>query len=81
MAAQKLRYRARTAEKISELGMDAYPFHAPFASDIDISSSDPAQRKLSVAEICNAVRAAAILSPPDRSKSRTGAKIGFARER
>lgn len=52
---------SNAAERISELGMEAYSFHAPFAPDIDISSSDPAQRESSVAEICKAVNAAAVL--------------------
>ena len=30
----------RAAERIKELGMEAYSFHAPFAPDIDIASSD-----------------------------------------
>lgn len=51
----------RAAEQISELGMEAYSLHAPFAPDIDISSSDAAQREASVAEICQAAKAAALL--------------------
>jgi sugar phosphate isomerase/epimerase len=51
----------RAAERITELGMEAYSFHAPFAPDIDIASSDPAQRAASVAEIFKAAEAAALL--------------------
>ena len=41
--------------------MEAYSFHAPFAPNIDIASSDEAQRAASVAEIFKAAEAAAIL--------------------
>ncbi len=51
----------RAAQRIAELGMEAYSLHAPFAPYIDISSSDAAQRKASVAEICKAAQAAALL--------------------
>lgn len=51
----------RAAERIKELGMEAYSFHAPFAPSIDIASSDSAQRAASVAEIFRAAEAAAIL--------------------
>jgi sugar phosphate isomerase/epimerase len=51
----------RAAERIKELGMEAYSFHAPFAPNIDIASSDPAQRAASVAEIFKAAEAASIL--------------------
>ena len=51
----------RAAERIKELGMEAYSFHAPFAPNIDIASSDSAQRAASVAEIFKAAEAAAIL--------------------
>ena len=51
----------RAAERIKELGMEAYSFHAPFASNIDIASSDSAHRAASVAEIFKAAEAAAIL--------------------
>jgi sugar phosphate isomerase/epimerase len=49
------------AERITELGMEAYSFHAPFAPQIDIASSDSAQRAASVAEIFKAAEAAAVL--------------------
>ena len=49
------------AERIRELGMEAYSFHAPFAPSIDIASSDDQQRAKSVAEIFKAADAAAIL--------------------
>ena len=49
------------AERIRELGMEAYSFHAPFAPSIDIASSDDQQQAKSVAEIFKAADAAAIL--------------------
>jgi sugar phosphate isomerase/epimerase len=51
----------RAAERIQELGMEAYSFHAPFAPTIDIASSDSAQRAASVTEIFKATEAAALL--------------------
>ena len=51
----------QTAQKIRELGMEAYSFHAPFAPNIDIASSDVSQRAGSVTEIRRAVEAAALL--------------------
>ena len=51
----------RAADGIKHLGMEAYSFHAPFAPDIDIASYDAAQRAKSVAEICKAAEAAALL--------------------
>jgi sugar phosphate isomerase/epimerase len=51
----------RTAERIRELGMEAYSFHAPFAPHIDIASSDDGQRSASIAEILKAAEAAALL--------------------
>jgi sugar phosphate isomerase/epimerase len=48
-------------ERINGLGMEAYSFHAPFAPNIDIASSDSAQRADSVAEIFKATEAAALL--------------------
>ena len=44
----------RAAERIRDLGMEAYSFHAPFAPNIDIASSDDAQRAASVTEILKA---------------------------
>jgi sugar phosphate isomerase/epimerase len=52
----------QAAERIKELGMEAYSFHAPFAPEIDIASCETAQRASSVAEITKAANAAAILS-------------------
>jgi sugar phosphate isomerase/epimerase len=52
---------ARAAERIKELGMEAYSFHAPFAPNIDIASSDDGQRAASVGEIFKAAEAAALL--------------------
>jgi sugar phosphate isomerase/epimerase len=51
----------RAADVLSELGMEAYSFHAPFADNIDIASLDDAQRKGSLAEVLQAAEAAAIL--------------------
>jgi sugar phosphate isomerase/epimerase len=51
----------RAAERIRELGMEAYSFHAPFAPKIDIAASDHPQRAASVAEIFQAAEAAALL--------------------
>jgi len=51
----------RAAARIDDLGMEAYSLHAPFASNIDISSSEATQRDKSVAEICRAAEAAALL--------------------
>jgi sugar phosphate isomerase/epimerase len=51
----------RAAEHFKDLGMEAYSFHAPFAPNIDIASSDSGQRADSVAEIFKAAEAAALL--------------------
>jgi len=51
----------RAAERIHELGMEAYSFHAPFADTIDIASSDDAQRNAALAEVLQAAAAAAAL--------------------
>jgi len=51
----------RAALKIQALGMEAYSFHAPFASDIDISSTNLDCREYSLDEILIAVEAAAAL--------------------
>jgi len=51
----------RAAERIRELGMDAYSFHAPFADHIDIAASNDGQRSAALAEVLQAVEAAAIL--------------------
>ena len=51
----------RAAERIRELGMEAYSFHAPFGPEIDIASADHAQRAASVTEILKAAEAAALL--------------------
>jgi sugar phosphate isomerase/epimerase len=49
------------AERIKQLGMEAYSFHAPFAPNIDIASCDATQRAASIAEIFKAAEAAALL--------------------
>jgi sugar phosphate isomerase/epimerase len=51
----------RAAERIQELGMEAYSFHAPFADNIDIASSDEVLRSGALAEVLEAAEAAAIL--------------------
>jgi sugar phosphate isomerase/epimerase len=51
----------RAANRINELGMEAYSFHAPFAPRIDIASLNDRQRADSVAEILKAAEAAAYL--------------------
>lgn len=51
----------RAAERIQELGMEAYSFHAPFADHIDIAASDDSQRAAALGEVLQAVEAAAIL--------------------
>ena len=52
----------RSAERIRELHLEAYSFHAPFAPRIDISSNDANQRDASVKEIFAAAEAAALLN-------------------
>lgn len=52
----------QAAAHIKELHLDAYSLHAPFAPNIDISSSDAAQREASVREIFKAAEAAATLN-------------------
>ncbi len=49
------------ARQIDELGMEAYSFHAPFASNIDISALDGSAREAAFREIARAAEAAAIL--------------------
>lgn len=51
----------RASRRISDLGMTAYSFHAPFADHIDISAIDAAQRQAALHEILKAVEAAAAL--------------------
>lgn len=51
----------RAGDRIVELGMEAYSFHAPFAPHIDITSADETQRDASIAEIIKAAEAAALL--------------------
>ena len=51
----------RAAERINELGMEAYSFHAPFAPNIDIASTDNGQRASSIVEVEKAAEAAALL--------------------
>lgn len=76
----------RAADTIYELGMDAYSLHAPFAPNIDISSSDAAQREASVTEICKAAKAAAllhthyfVLHPGPENPAPTPAEEGLSR--
>jgi Sugar phosphate isomerases/epimerases len=51
----------RAAGRISELGMTAHSFHAPFADHIDISALEKQRREESLREIFQAVEAAAVL--------------------
>jgi sugar phosphate isomerase/epimerase len=51
----------RAAERIHELGMEAYSFHAPFADNIDIAASDDTRRDAALAEVLQAAEAAAVL--------------------
>jgi len=49
------------AARIDALGLEAYSFHAPFADDIDISSTDAARREHALDAIFRAIDAAALL--------------------
>lgn len=51
----------RARERIEELGMEAYSFHAPFADDIDITATDDHERNHARDEIITAAEAAAVL--------------------
>ncbi len=51
----------KAAKMMSELGMEAYSFHAPFDVAIDITSPDPGLRRHAMDEILRAAEAAAIL--------------------
>lgn len=50
-----------TAERMKDLGMEPYSFHAPFSDDIDITALGSEQRDYSCQEILRASEAAAIL--------------------
>lgn len=52
----------RAAERLKELHLEAYSFHAPFAPNIDISSRNATQRDASINEIFRAAEAAAMLN-------------------
>ncbi|MGZ4984892.1 MAG: sugar phosphate isomerase/epimerase family protein [Chthoniobacterales bacterium] len=51
----------RVAQRLNELGMEAYSFHAPFADHIDITSSNEEKREVAIREILQAAEAAALL--------------------
>ena len=51
----------RAGVAISELGLEAYSFHAPFADHIDMSSLDAGTRANALKEMLDAAEAAAIL--------------------
>lgn len=51
----------RAAAMIDDLGMESYSFHAPFASHIDITALDEAERERAIQELFQAAEAAAIL--------------------
>jgi sugar phosphate isomerase/epimerase len=53
---------AEAASRLRDLELEAYSFHAPFASDIDITALDGAARRRAVDEISRAVDAAAALA-------------------
>ncbi|MBI2435848.1 MAG: sugar phosphate isomerase/epimerase [Candidatus Hydrogenedentes bacterium] len=50
-----------TAQRIQELGMEAYSFHAPFADEIDITALDEHQRQFAARHLFQAAEAAAEL--------------------
>lgn len=50
------------SQRIKELGLEPFSFHAPFADDIDITSPDKDRRDHSLNEILTAVNAAAHLN-------------------
>lgn len=49
------------ADRLGELGMEAYSFHAPFADDIDITALEEGARKHALDELLRAAQAAAKL--------------------
>ncbi len=51
----------RAAERLRQLGLEPYSFHAPFADHIDITTSDSAGRQQAIKEILQAAQAAATL--------------------
>jgi sugar phosphate isomerase/epimerase len=51
----------RAADRIGDLGMESYSFHAPFTTGIDITSPDPNVRSEALRELRKAAEAAAIL--------------------
>ncbi len=52
----------RAAERIEELGLETYSFHAPFSDRIDITAPDPGVRDFAAQELFKAAEAAAILN-------------------
>lgn len=52
----------RAGDRIRELHLEAYSFHAPFAPNIDISAMEVEQRAASIKEILSAAEAAALLN-------------------
>jgi sugar phosphate isomerase/epimerase len=52
----------RAAQRIEELGLEAYSLHAPFAPHIDITSLDAGTRENALGEILRAAEAAAVLT-------------------
>lgn len=51
----------RAGERLRELDLEAYSFHAPFAPEIDLSSPDPERRKRAKVETITAAKAAAAM--------------------
>ena len=76
----------RAAERIQELGMEAYSFHAPFADNIDIASSNETLRNGALAEVLQAIEAAAtlrvryfVIHPGPEHPASTSSEEQFAR--
>ena len=49
------------SQRIEDLGLETYSFHAPFSDRIDITSPDPQAREFALRELLQAAQAAAIL--------------------
>jgi len=56
-----LRVVRRAAQELARLGMECYSFHGPFADPIDLSAPDEPLRKSALADMLQAVEAAAVL--------------------
>jgi len=76
----------KASRKISEVGLEPFSFHAPFAHHIDITSLDESQRRYSVQELIKASEAAAeigvrhmVLHPGPEREGRPPAEEFFHR--